>query len=260
MAGMDLVATTFRMPVNIRLMWIVASLLFVLGAWLVGQGLWIHVKAVAAQWLLHQAWNETLKTQQPTKPWPWADTWPVGRLIVPRLGINQIILANASGQSLAFGPGKVGNGKFSNDENENLILSGHRDTHFSFLQDVQPGEMINLQTVQGDWLKYVVEETVVLDSRTASLLRYQKEANLLLITCFPFDAVLPGGPLRYVVAANLLTPTLFPHTEATGRGSRGRGMIGRGSWELRYAKCSCITAPCGSMSHKGPSFLRIFLT
>ena len=119
-----------------------------------------------AQWLLQQAWEETLKTQQPTKPWPWADTWPVGRLIVPRLGINQIILADASGRSLAFGPGLVGNGIFPEDENESLIVSGHRDTHFSFLRDVQPEEIINLQTVQGDWFRYVVEETAVLDSQT----------------------------------------------------------------------------------------------
>jgi len=236
MDHMDLGPATPRGPVTIRMVWIVGSLLFVLGSWLIGQGLWIHVKAAAAQWLLQQAWDETLKTQQPAKPWPWADTWPVGRLIVPRLGINQIILADASGRSLAFGPGKVGNGKFSDAKNESLIVSGHRDTHFSFLRDVQPGEIINLQTVQGDWLRYVVEETAMLDSQTDQLLRYQEKANLLLITCFPFDALLPGGPLRYVVTARPVAPIGIHQTEATARtggGSRGRGMIGSGSWEFR---------------------------
>ncbi|MDH3772363.1 MAG: sortase, partial [Nitrospirota bacterium] len=166
---MDMVSATSHVPVNIRMVWIVASLLLVLGSWLIGQGLWIHVKAAAAQWLLQIAWARTLKTQHPSKPWPWADTWPVGRLIIPRLGINQIILADASGRSLAFGPGLVGNGIFPEDENESLIVSGHRDTHFSFLRDAQPGEIIKLQTVQGDWLRYVVEETAMLDSRTDQL-------------------------------------------------------------------------------------------
>jgi sortase A len=213
-------------------MWIAASLLFVLGSWLVGEGLWIHIKAAAAQWLLQNAWHQTITTQQPVKPWPWADTWPVGRLIVPRLDINQIILAGASGQSLAFGPGKVGNEKFSNDENESLILSGHRDTHFSFLRDVRPGEIIHLQTVQGDWLRYAVEETSILDSRTDQLLRYQEEATLLLITCYPFDALLPGGPLRYVVTARLVASMDIHQTEAsamTWGGSRGSGVIGSSS-------------------------------
>jgi sortase A len=236
MDRMDLVSATTRTPVNIHMAWIVASLLFVLGGWLIGQGLWIHVKAIAAQWLLQNAWHETLKSQQPAKPWPWADTWPVGRLIVPRLGINQIILADASGRSLAFGPGRLGNGIFPDDKNESLLLSGHRDTHFSFLRDVQPGEIINLQTVQGDWLRYVVEETAVLDSRTDQLLRYQKEASLLLITCYPFDALLPGGPFRYVVTARAVAPIVIPQTVAsamTGGGARGRGMMGTSSWEFK---------------------------
>ena len=232
MDHMVLGTTAPRTPVTIHMVWIVASLLFVLGSWLIGQGLWIHLKAAAAQWLLQQAWDETLKTQQPTKPWPWADTWPVGRLIVPRLDINQIILADASGRSLAFGPGLVGNGIFPEDENESLIVSGHRDTHFSFLRDVQPEEMINLQTIQGDWFRYGVKETAMLDSRTDQLFRYQEQANLLLITCFPFDALLPGGPLRYVVTARPVDPIGIHSTEASvmsGGGSRGRGMIGSGS-------------------------------
>jgi len=236
MDHMDLDTATPRTTVTIRMMWIVASLLFVLGSWLIGQGLWIHIKAVAAQWLLQNAWHETLNTQEPIKPWSWADTWPVGRLIVPRLGINQIILADASGRSLAFGPGKVGKGKFSDAKNESLILSGHRDTHFSFLRDVQHGDAMTLQTVQGDWLKYVVEETAVLDSQIDQLFRYPEEASLLLITCYPFEALLPGGPLRYVVKARAVAPLVIPQTAAsamTGGGSRGRGMIGSGSWDFR---------------------------
>ncbi len=94
---MALVTTTPRQSVTRSMAWIVASLLVVFGSWLIGQGAWIHIKAVAAQWLLQRAWQETLTAHQPVKPWPWADTWPAGRLMVRRLGINQIILADASG-------------------------------------------------------------------------------------------------------------------------------------------------------------------
>ena len=201
MHDMDLVTTIPRKPVSIGMAWIFASLLFVLGSWLIGQGLWIHVKAVTAQWLLQQAWEETLTTHQPVKPWPWADTWPVGRLIVPRLGINQIILANASGQSLAFGPGQVGNGDFSSDNLGGHILSGHRDTHFSFMRDVQLGEKIILQARQGKWQHFIVHNTEVVDSRSNQLMQNLRGASLQLITCYPFDAMRSGGPLRYVVTA-----------------------------------------------------------
>lgn len=225
---MDLVQTTSRTPVTNGTVWIVASLLFVLGSWLIGQGAWIHVKAVAAQWLLQHAWQETLTTQQVFKPWQWADTWPVGRLIVPRLDINQIILANTSGQSLAFGPGKMMNGRFSDDDSQPLILSGHRDTHFSFVRDVQHGDTITVQTIQGDWRRFVVGNTAVVDSRIETLTTNQEEASLQLITCYPFDTLLPGGPLRYVVTARPVIPEVASQTEASASaagGSRGTGMM-----------------------------------
>lgn len=203
MSHVPMVATTSRTQVSIRMVWVVVSLLFLLGSWLIGQGLWIHVKAIVAQWLLQSAWHETLITQQPVKPWPWADTWPVGRLRVPRLGIDQIILVNASGQSLAFGPGKVGNGKLSGYDAQGLILSGHRDTHFSFVRDIQHGDIMTVQTIHGDWHRFVVEEITVVDSRIEQL---QGRVDLRLITCYPFDALIPGGPLRYVVTARPLAP------------------------------------------------------
>ena len=201
MADMALGKTASRTPVTGCMVWVLTALLFALGSWLIGQGAWIHAKAVIAQWLLQKAWHETLITQRPVKPWAWADTWPVGRLIVPRLKINQLILADASGQSLAFGPGKVGNRNFSNDDLEGLILSGHRDTHFSFIRDIRLGEKMNLQTVQGEWRHFVVNNTEVLDSRIDALPTNPDGTTLQLITCYPFDAVLPGGPLRYVVTA-----------------------------------------------------------
>lgn len=194
-----------------RLSWLSAAVLLAFGSWLIGQGVWIHVKATAAQWLLQSAWSRTLKTHQPAKPWPWADTWPLGRMLIPQHGIDQIILADASGRSLAFGPGQVGNGVFP-DGTQTLVLSGHRDTHFSFLRHVQPGETITVQTVRGNWLGFKVKDTAVLDSRTEKLASDHSETSLLLITCYPFDAILPGGPLRYVVRADHMTSEVMSAT------------------------------------------------
>lgn len=208
-------ATTSRTSVTPRMGRVLAGLLLVLGIWFIGQGLWIPVKAIAAQWLLQQAWSETLKAQQPAKPWPWADTWPVGRLLVPRQGIDQIILADASGRSLAFGPGQIRHGAFPQGA-QSLILSGHRDTHFSFLRDVQKGEPILLQTIRGNWIGYRVEGTAVLNSRTDKLFNHQSDNRLVLITCYPFDVLMPGGPLRYVVMADQMTSDVMAALE-TGK-------------------------------------------
>ncbi len=203
MPDMALVSTASRRLVTIRMTWVMASLLFAFGSWLIGQGAWIHLKAVSAQWLLQQAWHTSLNTHVPAKPWPWADTWPVGRLIVPRLDIDQIILAGARGQSLAFGPGKVRNGQDSAHDSQNIILSGHRDTHFSFMQDIQDGDRLIVQNPQGKWLSFTVRSMEVMDSRIQTLPVNQDEVDLRLITCYPFDALSTGGPLRYVVQAEI---------------------------------------------------------
>jgi sortase A len=67
----------------------------------------IYLEAQLAQVLLRRAWAETQATGRPVKPWSWADTWPVARLSVPRHDVDLIVLAGASGRTLAFGPGHV---------------------------------------------------------------------------------------------------------------------------------------------------------
>jgi len=47
-----------------------------------------------------------------------------------------------------------------------------------------------------------VQETSVVDSRTAVIRTEDRSAGLVLMTCYPFDAVRPGGPLRYVVTVS----------------------------------------------------------
>lgn len=49
--------------------------------------------------------------------------------------------------------------------------------------------------------RYRVSEAGVVDHRNRRPLAATGEPALTLITCYPFDAVVPGGPLRYVVRA-----------------------------------------------------------
>ncbi len=59
-----------------------------------------------------------------------------------------------------------------------------------------------------------MQSTAVLDSRSERLTTNQAEASLLLVTCYPFDALLPGGPLRFVVTARPRVPIVIPQTAA----------------------------------------------
>ena len=177
--------------------------LLALGCWQLGEGSWIYAKARLAQGLLQRAWTRTLAGEHQAKPWPWADTWPIARLTVPRLGVDQIVLEGAYGRTLAFGPGHVESGQPIGEANA-IILTGHRDTHFAFVRRLETGDELVLETGEGLPLRYRVRERRIVDSRIVTVGINRREPVLTLVTCYPFDAVAPGGPLRYVVTADPL--------------------------------------------------------
>lgn len=168
-----------------------------LAAWQLGQAGYIHAKARLARYLLEDAWQRTLAGERHARPWPWADTWPVARLTVPRLGVDLIVLDGASGSSLAFGPGHL-DGSAWPGEVGNSIISGHRDTHFAFLRRLMPGDLVQVQDASGRRHDFRMTGGQVFDARRQHLAGGDGRPRLLLLTCYPFDALVPGGPLRYL--------------------------------------------------------------
>src|SRR4029079_3458959 len=153
--------------IKTRVVALLAYSLVLVGLWQASSGAWIYVKAQLAQVLLQRAWAGTLARQQDVKPWPWADTWPIARLIVPRLGIDQIVLEGAYGRTLAFGPAHV---ESRSDAREGtVILTGHRDTHFAFLEHVQTGERFVLQSSNGRIRSYRVSDHWIVDSKSGRI-------------------------------------------------------------------------------------------
>jgi len=165
--------------------------------WQLGLAGWIHTKAIAAQILLDRAWQQTLIDHKHNKPWPWADTWPVAELIVPGKDITQIVLAGDSGATLAFAPGYSFASSMP-DKHDTVMISGHRDTHFRFLQNLEKGERLILKTKSGIHY-YTVVETRVVDSRDYTVDTNNDE--LILVTCYPFNSAITGGAERYLVYA-----------------------------------------------------------
>ena len=178
---------------------IIATLLALLAAWLALDAGWLHAKAWLAQELLAEAWDDAQRTGSAHKPWPWADTHPVARLRVATRGIDQIVLAGDAGRTLAFGPGWAESSARPGARGT-PVISGHRDTHFAFLRELATGDEIALQGIDGE-ARYRVSAARVADTRSETLAVNDADDALLLVTCWPFDAVVPGGPLRYVVRA-----------------------------------------------------------
>ena len=164
------------------------------------RGAYIHSKASLAQALIRRAWTKASKKGGAPKPWPWADTTPVARLGAPDHRIELVVLEGASGRTLAFGPGHV-TGTAIPGEHGNVVIGGHRDTHFRFLEDLKRDDLLLIEDRDRELIDYVVTDTAVVDRDRADLLGDFGDDRLTLVTCYPFDAIRPGGPERYVVTA-----------------------------------------------------------
>lgn len=178
---------------------LLAAAMSVSGLGLLIAGSWIPLKADLAQFMMNHSWQRALAGEQEPPPWPWADTWPVARLTLPD-GSTTVVLSGTSGHALAFAPGHMVGTPMPGAEG-NAVVAAHRDTHFRSLREVGPGDPILVQRPDGRLSVYRVTRTGVVDQADLSVLRQTRGRHLTLITCYPFDTLETGGPLRYVVQA-----------------------------------------------------------
>jgi sortase A len=174
------------------------------GLALFGHGGYIHAKAMLAQVLLERAFSESIAAHHPVKPWSWADTWPVARIAVKRLNASAIALAGSSGQALAFGPGHV---ELTPDAGERgvAVYSAHRDTHFRFLRNVVVGDEIDVTRRDGQTFRFRADATAIVRYDRSGIDPLAGGYELVLTTCWPFDALTPG-PDRYILHATMIEP------------------------------------------------------
>ncbi|MGE0801284.1 MAG: class GN sortase [Lautropia sp.] len=182
------------------------------GGWLVGSAGWIHAKAIVAQTLIEQAWARNVAAGHAVeRPWSWADTTPVARLEFVRQRASMVVLAGDSGRVLAFGPGHR-TGTALPGASGNSVVAAHRDTHFKVLQRVGIGDPIRVEDVAGRVTVYRVDRLDIVDEHDTAVLTQAGADRLTLVTCWPFDALTPRGPDRYVVVASRLSPPMAAAT------------------------------------------------
>ena len=114
------------------------------------------------------------------------------------------MLAGSSGQALAFGPGHV---ELTPNAGERgvAVYSAHRDTHFAFLRKVKIGDEIDVTRDDGKTFRYRADGTSVVRFDASGIDPLTDGYELVLSTCFPFDA-LTSGPERYLLHATLINP------------------------------------------------------
>jgi sortase A len=167
---------------------------------MITHSLYLPAKAWLSQQLIMSSWEQTKRTKKPSPPWPWADTTAIAKMEVSRLNKSIILLKGTDPTTLAFSAGAMH--QFSTlASNRPFVAAGHRDTHFSFLKNIQLKDTIKLEDIYGNSSQYEVESIDIIDSNKTPLLLDTNKDDLLLITCYPFNAIRSGGSLRYLIKA-----------------------------------------------------------
>jgi sortase A len=178
------------------------------GILLVFKGLYIHAKATLGQHLLEFSFARGIGTPQATRPWPWADFTTEARLTARRLGASEIVLSDAGGEALAFGPSLLGGTALPGD-NGTAVIAAHRDTHFRWLRDVRPGDLIDVTRRDGESHTFMVRQARIARNDASGIDPQRPGRWIALATCWPFDAT-TRGPLRYIVEAEQVEPPPGP--------------------------------------------------
>ena len=126
----------------------------------------------------------------------------VGRLAIPRLGLTALVLEGVEKKTLRRGAGHIPATAFPEQEEGNVGIAAHRDSHFRALKDIQEDDTIELTTLDGTF-RYQVEWTKIVKPADVSVLEPTDEPALTLVTCYPFYFV-GSAPERFIVRAHLI--------------------------------------------------------
>ncbi|HJU90658.1 MAG TPA: class D sortase [Gemmatimonadaceae bacterium] len=128
---------------------------------------------------------------------PTARGAPVARLVIPRIGLDEIVVEGVGDRELNAGPGHLP-GSVLPGQSGNAILSAHRDRHFSALDRLTIGDTVYTETVTAR-RTWVVSERRVLDSAAPALFT-SEQPELTLTTCWPVRYFGPAPDRLLVIA------------------------------------------------------------
>lgn len=125
---------------------------------------------------------------------------PLAILRIPKINLEVPVFNDTDDLTLNRGVGRIlGSAKVGSPGN--LGIAGHRDGFFRGLQNIAPGDVLELvRPGQSD--RYAVSQIRIVAPEDTSVLNPTAAPTLTLVTCFPFYFI-GHAPKRYIVTALL---------------------------------------------------------
>jgi sortase A len=129
----------------------------------------------------------------------------IGNLIIPKLNATLPIFHGTDEEELERGVGHFDKSVLPGEQ-DNSVLSGHRDTVFRKLGEVGKGDKLIVETSAGTFT-YRIRHVRIVDKDDRTVIVPKPRATLTVSTCYPFDFI-GASPERYILVADLISKKL----------------------------------------------------
>lgn len=124
-----------------------------------------------------------------------------GELVIPRINAVLPIIEGTDPDQLERGIGHYKKSVLPG-EDDNAVLSGHRDTTFRKLGELKIGDELIVKTKAGTFTYKITKTWITDDDDRTVIVSHKGNYILTLTTCYPFNWV-GSAPQRYIVQAKL---------------------------------------------------------
>jgi len=121
----------------------------------------------------------------------------VGVLIIPKLHAMLPIIEGTDEDELEKGVGHYAKSVLPGEQ-DNSVLSGHRDTVFRSVGELKIGEELIAKTSAGAFTYKISKIWIVMENDRTVIVPHKGKQILTLITCYPFNWIGPA-PKRYII-------------------------------------------------------------
>lgn len=121
-----------------------------------------------------------------------------GLLTIPRLEAELPIFEGTHEDELSQGVGHYDGTAYPLDEDQ-IVLSGHRDTVFRRMGELEIGDIMTMNLEYGDF-DYEIVDMYIVDADDRTVIVPRDEEVLTVTTCYPFSFV-GSAPDRYIIDA-----------------------------------------------------------
>ena len=123
-----------------------------------------------------------------------------GRIEIPRVGLDWVVVEGVEDADLRKGPGHVPDSAGPDAPDGNCVIAGHRNSFFRRLSGVRRGDVVLVRGLDGSTASYRLDSSRIVAPEEVSVMEPTPDRRLTLITCYPFGFI-GDAPYRLIWSA-----------------------------------------------------------